>query len=173
LTALPKWELLKSIHALVESFPSPQPLRFALLDHLRTISPSKFRPLLAELGLGSLEGEALINGLQGINESLSGAVRDRLQDTKGKATQGEADSACIAYVDFVNKWCADTRLNEETVSFHFLSFTCLPSFERSNLQFFPEPPSRFIRGAFPNLCSLASGVRLVAHKFASLHYHYL
>lgn len=104
--ALPQISLFTSLHELLATYPCPQSLRDALLDHLFALlhstlplDPSAIKLSATRALTPGLDGEALIDALKSANEQLADAVRNR-----GEGHAGEA--LAVLYAEFVQEWCS-------------------------------------------------------------------
>ncbi|OSX66575.1 hypothetical protein POSPLADRAFT_1131679 [Postia placenta MAD-698-R-SB12] len=104
--ALPQISLFTSLHELLATYPCPQSLRNALLDHLFALlhstlplDPSAIKLSATRALTPGLDGEALIDALKSANEQLAHAVRNR-----GEGHAGEA--LAVLYAEFVQEWCS-------------------------------------------------------------------
>lgn len=101
--ALPTIGLFRSLKDLISAYPSPAPLRDAILDHLFALlrltlptDPEAVKLHATRSLTPDLAGEKLIDRLKDANEELTQAITDCGSDRQG---------ICERYADFVQEWC--------------------------------------------------------------------
>ncbi|KAI0044537.1 hypothetical protein FA95DRAFT_1496860 [Auriscalpium vulgare] len=145
--ALPKIELFTALQHLISTYPSPEPLRAALLAHLHDElaaalprDPEAVTLRATHALSGDPSGGALIDALKRANEALLEAQPQESQTAYGR---GLSD----AYAAFVREWCA------KPIDDHLKTY--LVASLRAQIRRLSEPPPSLL-AAHVRLMSTAS-----------------